>query len=347
MGTVSAIPDQSEQSIADAMPIIVWIHDVAGTVTYFNRHWTTYTGLTLQETLAQGAAAQVHPDDRGAVLDLMARSRETGEPLETSYRLRRRDGSYRWHHARVVPFRRDGARVESWLGTAEDVHERYELEAQRQYLVEASRVLGTSLDLERTLADVAALLVPRVADWCAIDLLGDDGKIYRPAVAHVDPDKVQLAWQLWQRQPPRPEDATGAYHVIRTGQPELLREITDDMLVAALPDPELLALYRGLGLRSAMTVPLQARERVIGTLSLVSAEGQRLFEERDLAFATELAIRIGVAVDNARLFGEATRARAAAEAMAHEVLEQSRAAEAAVLEMRRQRDEAMARSRGG
>lgn len=247
----------------------------------------------------------------------------------------------------MVPFRRDGARVESWLGTAEDVHERRELEEQRQYLVDASRVLGTSLDLDRTLADVAALLVPRIADWCAIDLLGDDGKIHRPAVAHVDPDKVRLAWELWHRLPPKPDDATGTYNVIRTGQPELIREITDDMLVAALPDPELLALYRGLGLRSAMTVPMQARERVIGTLSLVSAEGQRLFEERDLVFATELAIRMAVAVDNARLFGDATRVREAAEAMAHEILEQSRAAEAAVLEMRRQRDEALARQKGG
>lgn len=231
-------------------------------------------------------------------------------------------------------------RLVEWLGSAIDVHEEHELSEQRRHMVEASRVLGTSLDLSKTLADVARLLVPRIADWCAIDLLDETGKLVRPAVAQVDPEKARLAWELWERLPPRPEEAQGPYAVIRTRTPQLTREITDDMLTQALPDPDMLALYRGLGLRSAMTVPLVSRDRAIGALSLVSSESHRLFEERDLVFAVELAARIAVAVDNAQLYAEVMRARQTAEAIASEVTEQSNAAAPALIELRRERDEA-------
>lgn len=334
-----------ELSIADALPQILWTQDSGGNVLYFNRHWTAYTGLTLADTLTVGPASTVHPGDRDTLLGLFKRARETSSELEASYRLRRHDGEYRWHQARIVPLRREGDRVATWVGVAIDVHEQRELAMQRQYLVDATRVLGTSLELDKTLADVARLLVPHVADWCGIDLLGDDGMVRKVAVAHVDPAKVELAWELDRRNPPDPDRPTGIYHVIRTRQPEVTREITDDMLIAALKDPELLRIYRELGLRSAMVVPLVARDRVIGTLSLVSAETRRLFGDSDLIFAMELAARIAVAVDNARLYGEATSARAAAEAIAEEMIEQSRAVEAAVLEMRQQRDEAVAREK--
>lgn len=341
-----SVPTAEELSLMDSMPHIVWIGHPDGTVIYFNARWAAYTGVNLEESVAQGTESFVHPDDLAVIVPLFTRLRETGESIDVRYRLRGHDGTYRWHHGRVVPFRRQGKRVTTWLGTATDIHEEHELAEQRRYLLEASAILGTSLEVERTLADVARLLVPHVADWCAIDLLQADGSIHRPAVAHVDPDKVRLAWDLWRRLPPKPEDATGVYNVIRTGQPEWIREITDEMLVAGLPDPELLAIYRGLGLRSAMTVPLRARSRIIGVVSLVSSETQRLFEERDLAFATELADRIAIAVDNARLYEESVGARAAAEAMAQEVLEQSRAVETMLVQLRKERDEAVARARG-
>jgi PAS domain S-box-containing protein len=338
-------PTAEDLTLADAMPHIVWIHDAEGRVSYFNKQWTAYTGLTVEETRTEGPASHVHPADLVQIQPLFRSARAAGEELEATYRLRGKDGCYRWHHARVVPLRREGDRVVSFLGTATDIHEEHELQLQRMYLVEASRVLGTSLELDKTLADVARLLVPHIADWCAIDLLDDTGKLFRQAVAHVDPTKVQLGWELWNRRPPRPDDPTGSYAVMRTGQPEWTREITDEMLTAALPDPELLALFRGLGLRSALIVPLSARSRMIGTLSLVTAESEQLFEERDVAFGLELASRIAIAVDNARLFGEATHARTTAEAFAQEILEQSRAVEATVVELRRQRDEALARTK--
>lgn len=333
-----------ERSIIDAIPHIVWTQASSGAVVYFNPQWSRFTGLTLEETLARGAGSTVHPADLGEVEKLFASSRTTSSEFEATYRLRSRDGEYRWHHAKLVPFRAEGDHVSHWLGVAVDVHDERELQLQRQYLVDATRVLGTTLDLDRTLADVARIVVPHMADWCGIDLADDDGNLRKVAVAHIDPAKVDLAWELDRRNPPPKDAPQGVYHVLRTGQPEVTREITDDMLVASLPDPELLRIYRELGLRSAMVVPLKARDRIIGVLTMVSSENQRLFGDSELAFAVELASRIAVAVDNARLYGEAITARAAAEAMAKEVTEQSQAVAAAMLEMRRQRDEALART---
>lgn len=336
-----------ERALADALPYLVWIHDDHGTVDYFNRKWFEYTGSDLETVRAQGGASFVHPADRDEVVRLFSESRQTGQPLEASYRLRRHDGCYRWHLARVVPLHRDGERVTHWLGSALDIDDARRNDLERTYLADAGRVLGSSLDVAQTLKNVAQLVVPELADWCAIDLLGADGRLERAAVAHVDPTKVSLAWQLWERAPPSPDDPHGAYAVIRTGKPEWLPEITDALLVEATEDPDLLETLRALGLRSSVCVPLVAREQPFGALSLVAAESGRLYGERDVAFAEEVARRIAVAVENARLFAAAEDARRAAEAIAHDVIEQSRAAEAALVEMRRERDAALARVPAG
>lgn len=338
--------DSPRRYLADAMPLIVWTHDAAGVPTYFNRKWTEYTGLDLAATLQVGADSVVHPDDLPELFRLFGESRKNGSALEATYRLRRAtDGVYRWHQARVVPSSNPDGSM-SWVGTAMDVDDQRRANQEQAFLVEASKVLGTTLDVSRTLSDVARLMVPHLADWCAIDLLADDGKLERPAVAHVDPGKVETAWRLWRQMPPRPEDPNGVYNVIRTGQPELYEDIPDALLAQSIPDPDVLAGYRSLGLRSSMCVPLVARERTLGALTLVSSESNRHYGQRDLTFAHEFARRIAFAVDNARLYAAATQARAAAEALAADIAEQSRKVEEAFTAMRAERDEALARVAG-
>jgi PAS domain S-box-containing protein len=333
---------QPSHELADAIPFIVWVHEATGVATYFNRAWTEYTGLDLARTLEAGAESVVHPDDRAAVRASFAQAREDGNAFESTYRLRRREGGYRWHLARVVPLRAAEGRVAAWVGTANDIEEERQRDEEQRYLIEATNVLGTSLDVRATLSDVARLVVPHLADWCAIDLAGEDGLLERAAVAHVDPAKVDLAWQLWKLMPPKPSDPGGAYGVMRTQQAEHFEEIPDELIAAAIADPDQLALIRSLGLCSSMCVPLVARGRALGALSLVAAESGRHYTARDLAFASELARRIALAVDNARLYTEATQARVAAEAMAAELLEQSTSVQAALLAMRAERDAALA-----
>ena len=174
----------------------------------------------------------------------------------------------------------------------------------QKFLGEAGAILAASLDYETTLANVARLAVPRVADWCGVDVLDEDGDIRHVVVAHTDPAKVDMAVEHQRRYPVDPNEETGVPNVLRTGQPEVYPEITDEMLVEGARDEEQLEMLRELGMRSVMIVPMAARGRMLGALSFVSAETGRQFGDRDLAFAQELAGRCALAVDNSRLYSE-------------------------------------------
>jgi len=198
-------------------------------------------------------------------------------------------------------------------GSAIHTAQRNESEARaaedRRFLAEATEVLASSLEYEETLANVAALAVPRFADWCSIDLVGPGRSIERLTVAHADPEKIQWADELAKQYPVDPDAPMGVPNVIRTGEPELIPEIPDDLLVEATRDtPELLEVLRQLGLRSVMTVPLAARGRVLGALSFIAAESGRRYGEEDLAIAKHLARRAALAVDNALLYRDAEEA---------------------------------------
>jgi signal transduction histidine kinase len=175
------------------------------------------------------------------------------------------------------------------------------------FLAEASALLAGSLDYQATLQSVARLAVPRIADWCAVDLADDETGPARVVVHHVDPDKIELAESARRRWPPDPEATQGVARVIRSGEAELYPEIPDGM-IDALPDPEQRAVLRTLGLRSALIVPMRAHARSVGAITLVAAESGRRFHDADLAMAEQLGERAGMAISNARLYEQAVRA---------------------------------------
>ena len=175
------------------------------------------------------------------------------------------------------------------------------------FLAEASAILGSSLDYTATLQSVANIVVPSFADWCAVEVF-EEGRIRQLAVAHVDPAKVALAHELQQRWPTDLDAATGTANVLRTGKSELYPEIPDELLVQATRDPEHLRVARELGLRSALMVPLVARGRTLGAITLVWAESNRRYRPADVPLMEELGVRAGTAIDNARLYDEAQRA---------------------------------------
>ncbi|MBI3910554.1 MAG: SpoIIE family protein phosphatase [Armatimonadetes bacterium] len=177
--------------------------------------------------------------------------------------------------------------------------------AQRRaaFLAQAGRLLATSLEYEVILQNVARLAVPEIADWCAVDALEEDGSVRRRAVAHADPAKERLVWRLERRYPP---DTSRSHQPIvqtlRTGQPQLLPEVTDALLVATALDTDQLQTLRALGLRSAMFAPLVSRGRRLGVIVFGLAESGRRYGPDDLALAEELARDVALAVDNARLY---------------------------------------------
>jgi PAS domain S-box-containing protein len=178
-------------------------------------------------------------------------------------------------------------------------------EERLRFLSEASKLLASSLDYESTLQAVAQLAVPALADWCTVDVLWEeDQSIRRVAVVHRDPAKVALGHELLRRYPLRLDMPEGT--VLRSGQSILAAEIADDMLVAYARDAEHLAILRQLDLKSTLVVPLAARGRILGAMSLVSDQSSgRRYGPEDLALAEELGRRAGLAVDNARLYRSA------------------------------------------
>jgi PAS domain S-box-containing protein len=213
-----------------------------------------------------------------------------------------------WSSVQVYPLPSGGVAVQ-WR----DITALKRADQANRYLVKASEILGSSLDYRETLNEVARLVVPELADWCAVDIANDDGKLEQLAVAHVDPEKARWGRELNRRYPPRPEDPTGVYNVFRTGRPEIYRDIPDEMLVASAIDEEHLAVSRSLGIRSVIVVPLSARDRVLGVLTLISSDSRRRYDDQDLALAMELAHRAAIAVENARLHADALAAQVEAE----------------------------------
>ncbi len=177
-------------------------------------------------------------------------------------------------------------------------------ERAAEFLLEAGSVLAGSLDYKQTLRNIAHLAVPFVADWCVVDMLQPNGSLRRVALAHVDPEKEQLAWELTRRYPSGPNAFEGSPKAVRSGNRELVPEIRDSLLERIAKDDEHLRLLRELGLRSLMIVPLVARGRTMGAMTFVSAQSGRRFGGQDLVLAEQLAERCALAVDNARLYGE-------------------------------------------
>lgn len=171
------------------------------------------------------------------------------------------------------------------------------------FLAEVSLELSSSLDYESTLAHVADLCVPRLADWCAVDIV-TNGIPTTLAVAHVDPAKVRWAQELQDRYPTNYDSPTGAGNVYRTGRSEFYPQITDEMLVAGARDAEHLRLSRELKLRGAMVVPIPGRDATLGVLSLVRTDDSPQYVHSDLVLAEEVGRRAGVAIENARLYGQ-------------------------------------------
>jgi PAS domain S-box-containing protein len=248
--------------LAEAIPEIIWTADPDGTVDYFNRRWYEYTGLTREDTEGWGWKTVLHPDDVERSVEHWRRSVETGEVYEIEYRFRQgQDGRYRWHLGRALPLRGGDDKIIKWFGTCTDIDDRKHAEEQQRFLSEASAVLVSSLDYETTSTALARLIVPRIADWCTVDMLTDERIIERIAVTHEDPAKVELAWELNRLYPHDIYEQEGVSKVIRTGRPELYPNIPDQLLALVARDPEHLRILRQLGLKSSMIVPLIAHDR--------------------------------------------------------------------------------------
>ena len=175
---------------------------------------------------------------------------------------------------------------------------------QLEFLAVASAELVASLDYRTTLANVARLAVPALADWCSVEILEGD-HIRTVALAHADPAKLEWARTLRRRYPPALDSPGGVGAAIRLGRSQLIPVVEPELLATLAQDEEHLRLVLSLGLRSAMVVPLLAPGgRVVGAMNLSRAEDPRPYTAADLLLAEDLGRRAGLAIENASLHSQ-------------------------------------------
>jgi signal transduction histidine kinase/PAS domain-containing protein len=183
-------------------------------------------------------------------------------------------------------------------------------EGRFAYLARASELLASSLDEPTVLRQLAELAVPALADWCAVDVVTPSGAVSRRAAAHRDPSQVPAVYAIAERWPIQVDGKRGLARVLSSGHPLLVPEVPESHVQQAVAQGDgMLAESWRLGCRSVMVVPLAARGRVLGSLSLMSGQPGR-YGERELELARELARRAALSLDNAQLYSEARQAQA-------------------------------------
>ncbi len=311
--------EHSSRAIVESVPGIVWEAwgepDSANQrIDFVSDHVETMLGYTVEEWVSTPNfwLSIVHPEDRERAAREAVAIFERGSG-SSEFRWITRDGNALWVEAQSVAIWDEAGRSVGMRGVTMDITARKKIEERQSFMAEAGALLTSSLDYRRTLANVARLAVPRLADWCAVDIVDEeDGSIQRIAVEHQDPGMVELAREMKRRYPPPAGSGEGVAEVIRSGEPILLREIPETLIDRAEIPDEQRRVLRELGLRSAMIVPLIARERTFGAITFVMAETEDLYDGDDLVLAQDLARRAAMAIDNSRLYQEAkiaTRAR--------------------------------------
>ena len=310
--------------------------DEDGLVVEFNPSAERLFGYRRKDTLGKEMAALIIPEAlREAHRTSLKRLAEGAEPRLIGQRLEltgmRADGSEFPIELSISALEAHAGHPAMYTGYIRDIAARKEIERERasmlvrerdsrrgaevaqqqtEFIAEVGTVLDTALDYERALEELARIAVPRLGDWCVIDVLEEDGSIARYAAAHANPERHDLIKRLREVYPADPNASQGLPFTIRTGESQLIPTVEDEMLeTGAIPqDDEHARLLKELGFRSAIVVPLRARGRILGAIGLaLGDESTRAFGPEDLTYAEDLARRAALALDNSRLFTERTR----------------------------------------
>ena len=291
--------------LAEAVPLFVWISRPDGTMEYINQRWLAFTGLGKDESRELGTRRDtIHPEDREALYDRWAESQRTGDIFEAEYRIRGRSGEYRWFLGRAVPARGDGGRVTLWFGTATDIDDRKRAERTLRLLADAGNLLADPTNFQGTLRRVPQLVIPALADSCVVYLLGPGGVIDRATIAHRDEACQPLLAELLGGSAIDPAGPSPVAEVIRTGRPVLRSEPDEETFEAMVPDPGRRARFRPVYPTSHLIVPMDVGGSTVGAIGLAMTGPGRRFGADDLPVAEDLARRVAIALENARLYRE-------------------------------------------
>jgi PAS domain S-box-containing protein len=308
------------QGVLRQLPVGVVIADADGRVVLGNRQLEEMGLAPVSYGSRIGASGFTgwRSDGRQYALEEfpIVRSLRTGEVVRgEEITFVRADGERRTVEASSAPILDAGDAIVAAVAVLQDVTERRLAAERQELLVHAGEVLDSALGVDERLDRFARLLVPQLADYVKIELLEDKGGRRPVAIAHQDPEREALM-RAWREHGTLGErERVGMGTTFATGEAKLTADIAPDAVVRSArktTGEEGAQLMEAIGPRSQIVVPLRARGRVLGALSLTMAESGRRYAEADLDLARDLGLRAGLAVDNARLYEEA-QASAAAE----------------------------------
>ena len=287
------------RAIANAIPQLIGITAADGSLVSVNETHVAYTGKSIEEIRAGGWTALIHPDDVDDLVASWQNAVRTGEPYDTQYRMRRRDGVYRWFLNKATPVRDAAGAISAWVGTATDIDERKRAEDALRVVVEATSAFADTLDASVALQRLADICAAHLADWCGVY------GVRRGRRAQAGRDRPRRSRPRAFRarvHPPLPgaRRRCGAI-VASTGVPLRIDAITDAMY-DVIDDPEQRELAKSLGLRAILYVPLGVEDERYGVFSLAISESDRAFTEEDQQLATLIAQRASIAVGTRGLY---------------------------------------------
>ncbi len=302
--------ERSLQRLADSIPAIVWSAGADGINDYYNWPWYEYAGIPQGSLDFELATRVCHPEDLASNGPRWNECLERGEPFQGEYRLlRASDHSWRWHLTRTVPWKDASGRVAKWFGTSIDIDEQKRAEHLLGLLARAGAVLGASLDEAETLTAAARLAVPAFADWCLVDLQQADGTFQRVQAVPAAAEDAELARQALRFSlMPGGDSIHLQTRALSRGEALLFEHFTPESLARGGHTEEHARLMQQAGLLSGIAVPLVARGSTLGVLSFFTSRSGRHYTKADLPVAEELARRVALSVDNARLYKSAQEA---------------------------------------
>ncbi|MFL5345602.1 MAG: ATP-binding protein [Hyalangium sp.] len=293
------------QAIVDHAPAAIYVKDSEGRFVLANRYLATLLHRSREELLGRTSQDLWPREVARPLIEADRRVLELGVPVTVEESLPQEDGPHTFLSVKF-PMPGGRGRVAALGGISTDITDRKEAERAQALLVEAGTVLAQSLDMETTLKSIASLAVTHLADFCMVDLLGEDGQLHRLEVLSREPAHKELM-QRTMRYPPQLDSTSPVAQVLKTGK-AATADITPQWLDAAAQSAEHRAVLEALAPRSTVILPLKARGRMQGVMNLVSKEPGRMLRPSVVVVAQGLADRAAIAIDNARLFQEAREA---------------------------------------
>lgn len=315
----SQIKERSEQrfrTFFEQSPVPLMIFGMDGEALQANKAWAELFGVTLKDLQGYnvlkdkqierlGFSKNIQEAFNGNIVQV--------PPFLYDPALSGKPGRARWLEVFIYPVKSSDGKTQEVALLEQDVTDQIhaiktlrEREEHFRLLADTTSALSESLDYQETLKRLASLIVPRIADWCSIEMPDATGKLVPIVITHADPKKNEWALEITKKYPTEMDAQNGAGQVFRTGVSEIIPELSQEMLTAAAKDADQLKVINELQLKSYICVPLRARGKILGVVSIFTThESKRSLETAELRLAEDLGERAALAIDNALLYQEA------------------------------------------